>query len=176
MRVIVGAGGTVQPGWLSLEQAQLDIRDARQWGQLFKPASLDAVLAEHVFEHLDFHGGWLAARNCYEYLKRGGYLRIAVPDGFHPSPVYQEWVSPGGYDPTHLVLYNVRLLTALLESIGYQVRPLEFFDEYGCLHVKDWQRSHGYIFRSYQSFYGQYILSLLTGARYTSLIVDAVKV
>lgn len=30
-------------------------------------------------------------------LKPGGYVRVAVPDGFHPDPAYIEMGRPGGY-------------------------------------------------------------------------------
>jgi predicted SAM-dependent methyltransferase len=54
MKVITGARGTAQPGWQSFERSQLDIRDRAQWARLFPPNSIDAVLSEHVLEHLTF--------------------------------------------------------------------------------------------------------------------------
>lgn len=71
LRVIVGAGSTTQPGWLSLEERDLDITDERQWAERFTPNSIDAILAEHVFEHLTPAESVNAARNFYTYLKPG---------------------------------------------------------------------------------------------------------
>src|SRR5690348_5127197 len=51
-KVIVGAGGTRQHGWQSLERADLDIRDYASWRSRFDDGSLSAVLSEHVLEHL----------------------------------------------------------------------------------------------------------------------------
>jgi len=47
---------------------------------------LDAILAEHVWEHLTKEEALIAALTCYRYIKNGGYLRVAVPDGPHPNP------------------------------------------------------------------------------------------
>ena len=57
--------------------------------------------------------------NCYEFLRPGGRLRIAVPDGFHPEPGYIEYVRPGGTGigaDDHKVLYNYQSLRKLLEK------------------------------------------------------------
>ena len=51
----------------------------------FNEGSIDAILAEHVWEHLAEEEGLAAAKCCYRYLRPGGYLRVAVPDGFHPD-------------------------------------------------------------------------------------------
>ena len=85
-RIIVGAQSTRQFGWIPLQQYDLDIRDERNWARRFSPNSLNAVLAEHVLEHLTYDEAAEAARNCFRYLKPDGYFRVAVPDGFHPEP------------------------------------------------------------------------------------------
>lgn len=41
---------------------------------------VDAFLAEHVWEHLSLEDAHRAARNCHEFLRPGGRLRLAVPD------------------------------------------------------------------------------------------------
>ena len=48
MKIIVGANGTTQPGWLSLERSQLDLRNREMWARFFHPGSVDAVLTEHA--------------------------------------------------------------------------------------------------------------------------------
>ena len=37
IRVIIGAGGIQQAGWLSTEEDELDILKERDWKRLFKP-------------------------------------------------------------------------------------------------------------------------------------------
>jgi hypothetical protein len=54
------------------------------------------IKAEHVWEHLMPEQGATAARICHRFLRPGGYVRVAVPDGLHPDPKYVEWVRPGG--------------------------------------------------------------------------------
>lgn len=180
MKVIVGAGGTTQPGWLSLEESDLDITSPEQWARLFAPNSLDAILAEHVWEHLTIDEGLKAARNCYQYLKRGGTLRIAVPDGFHPSELYRQWCAPGtGYNgDDHKVFYNYQSLCWLLESAGFACRPREFFDLNGTLFSDFVSDGNGHIERTSQTYPYSLkgsVLGFLLGTSYTSLIVDGVK-
>ena len=51
--------------------------------------SLEAILAEHVWEHLTNKEGVEAARICFEFLKPRGYICCPVLDGFFPDENYQ---------------------------------------------------------------------------------------
>ena len=133
------------------------------------------MLAEHVWEHLDRNQGLLAAKHCYRYLRAGGYLRIAVPDGFHPDRAYVANVKPGGAGSgakDHKVLYDYLSLTKLLEEAGLCVRPLEYFDECGQFHYVAWNPDDGMVVRS-RRFDERNVGGAL---HYSSLIVDAEKV
>lgn len=186
MRVIVGAGGTRQRGWLSLQASDLDIRERAQWARLFAPGTLQAVLAEHVLEHLTPTEAQRTARNVYEFLRIGGHWRVAVPDGFYPSAAYLDWVAPGSAgeqwlnnfrgpdEPPHQVLWNYLSLSKMLRGIGFRVFLREWFDEHGQFHKCAWSSEHGDIWRSSDSLYSN-ALGVLVGAPYKSLIVDAVK-
>ena len=190
MKIITGARGTSQAGWLSLERGQLDIRDQAQWSGLFAPDSLDAVLSEHVLEHLTDDEARATARNVYAFLRPGGYWRIAVPDANNPDPVYQEMCRPGGserrkYDfwltviygpdePGHRAHYNLSSLSVLLNSIGFAVIPLECYDDGGQFWRRQWREADGWIKRS--SVSGYLLLDYLwSNCWNTSLIVDAIK-
>src|SRR5690349_18664525 len=87
-KVVVGAGNTNFAGWLLTDEHTLNLLREETWLRYFRPNSIQAILAEHVWEHLTPDDGYAAAQNCFTFLKPGGYLRIAVPDGFHPDPVY----------------------------------------------------------------------------------------
>jgi predicted SAM-dependent methyltransferase len=176
LKIIVGAGGTQQDGWLSLNEEDLDIADAGAWGRLFAPNSIDAICAEHVWEHLTLDEGWRGLLNCYRYLKRGGTLRIAVPDGFHPSWYYIEWVRPvtGWNGDDHKVLYEVGLLGGMMRRAGFRVVPREWFDGNGCLYSTSLHPTYGEIRRTAGSLQSL-LLSIWVGAYYTSLVVDGVK-
>jgi len=190
MKIITGARGTGQAGWTSLERSQLDIRDRSQWGRLFAPDSVDAVLSEHVLEHLTKDEARATTRNIYEFLKPGGHWRIAVPDANNPDPVYQDMCRPGGAlrqkvqwwttifygadEPDHQVHYSISTLSDLLSSVGFQVVPLEFYDERGHFFRSPWSGLDGWIKRSSVSAF--LLLDYLWSDCWnTSLIVDAVK-
>jgi predicted SAM-dependent methyltransferase len=178
MKIIVGAGRTQQHGWSSLEQSELDVTNRFSWARRFTPGALDAVLAEHVFEHLTLEEGYAAARNCFEYLKPKGYLRVAVPDGLHPDPKYIAWVRPGdGWNgDDHKELYDCRNLSRLLTECGFTVRLLEWWDESGNLHINEWSQDLGNIRRCYGHWYTSLFLNSVVCSQYTSLIIDAFKV
>lgn len=175
LKIILGAGDSTQVGWLSTEQHELDLLQPASFARFgLLLGTVDAFLAEHVWEHLSADHGLAAAQLCYQYLLPGGYLRLAVPDGNHPDPAYQDWVRPGGTGPgcdTHQMLYNWTTLTALLTAAGFLVRLLEYWDDQGSFHYQTW---------SYQDGVIQRCAALDERNRtgwlaYTSLIVDAIK-
>lgn len=96
MKVIIGAGRTNYDGWLSTQEDELNLLSLESWNILFKPRSIDALLAEHVWEHLTYEEGIGAANHCYEFLKPGGYIRCAVPDKNSHNEWYQQMVQVGG--------------------------------------------------------------------------------
>lgn len=131
-------------------------------------------MAEHVWEHLTGEGALQANANCYEFLRPGGRLRIAVLDGFHPDPAYIEYIRPGGPGPgadDHKVFYYYQSLKEQLEKTGFMVHLLEYWDERGHFHFREWTSEDGHIRRS-----KRYDLRNQDGSLvYNSLIVDAVN-
>ena len=184
IKVIVGAGGAQQEGWLSLEHAQLDIRSRDSWLEWFQPGTVAAVLSEHVLEHLFPAEAAATTRNIYELLAPGGYWRIAVPDANNPDPKYQDNSRPDGPGqkrmrlwndyPDHKVNYDLESLSRLLQSAGFAIDPREWFDTHGNFHRLPWRREDGYIKRSADSFY-IWLAYLWIDCWSTSLLVDAVK-
>jgi predicted SAM-dependent methyltransferase len=174
LRLVVGSEGIFEPGWLGTEKEYLDLLNPGEWRNFFSPASIAAILAEHVWEHLTLEQGLTAARTCHDFLQPGGYLRLAVPDGLHPDAAYREWVRPGGSGPgadDHRVLYTHESLSRMLTTAGFTVELLEYFDAGGQFHAVDWDPAAGMIHRSRR------FDSRNAGGRlaYTSLIVDARK-
>lgn len=174
LKIIVGANFTAQQGWVSADYLLLDLTESREFEALLKPESVTNILAEHVWEHLSPEGAYEASRNCYKFLKKGGLLRIAVPDGFHPDLEYINQVRPGGIGAgadDHKILYNYQTLSSLLEKAGYSVRLVEWFDEHGIFHKEQWNIEDGFVSRSSQFDERNKI----NPTAYTSLIVDARK-
>jgi predicted SAM-dependent methyltransferase len=174
LKLILGAGQTAQPEWISSDKPQLDITSYESWLALLGTRVVDVLLAEHVLEHLDQDGARAAVANCFRFLARAGRLRIAVPDANHPDPRYRDRVRPGGRGPAardHKVFYNFRSLGDLLQANGFEIHLLEHWDDSGHFHRKDWQWDDGYVARSFR-----FDRRNRDGKpHYTSLIIDARK-
>jgi predicted SAM-dependent methyltransferase len=152
----------------------LNLLSAADWAALAPANGFDAILAEHVWEHLSLADGQTAARLCWHHLRPGGYLRIAVPDGYHPDPAYREYVRPGGSGAgaaDHKVLYTHQILSDILTGIGFDVQLLEYFDREGQFHFADWETADGMIDRSSRFDERNRDKPLA----YTSLLLDAVR-
>jgi predicted SAM-dependent methyltransferase len=177
LRVIIGAGEQRWDGWIPTHREDLDLCNRSTWAAWFGDRRPDALLCEHVYEHLTEAEGRAAAAICFDYLKPGGFLRLAVPDANFPDADYQNMVKPGGPGPAdhpaadHKLVYDHRLLTDVLEGAGFAVELLEYCDAAGRFHYHQWDLASGPVYRS-----------LLLDHRnkagrlgFVSLIVDAVK-
>jgi len=175
-RIVIGAANKYDHGWIPTERQYFDVIKPDDWARYFEPNSIEAILAEHVWEHLTAEQGFTAAGTCFTYLRPGGYLRVAVPDGFHPDPTYLEWVKVGGAGPGqiangHKILYTYRALTELFERSRFRVKLYEYFDESGTFHYHEWNPEGGTILRS-----KRFDPRNKTGTlRYTSIMFDAFK-
>jgi predicted SAM-dependent methyltransferase len=156
MKVIIGAGQTNYDGWISTQEIELNVMDESSFNNLFEVDSIDTLLAEHVWEHMTFEDGIVAAKNCFKYLKPGGYLRCAVPDANFDNEYYQNMVQIGGPGPkdhpaySHKIVYDYKKLVSVFEAAGFTVDLLEYCDEHSKFHSKYWNPEDGFIGRSYQ--------------------------
>ncbi len=156
LRIIIGAGSTQQPGWISTQEDQLNLLKPASFEGLFGPELADAFLAEHVWEHMTEEEGRQAALNCCAWLKPGGYIRCAVPDANFRNDAYQQMVQIGGPGPadhpaaSHKIVYDYRTLVSVFEDAGFEVTLLEYCDEDGEFHHSRWDPDDGMIGRSYR--------------------------
>ena len=174
LQIVVGASGVFEDNWIPTDIHTLNLLKPNSWKLFFKENSIAAILAEHVWEHLTPEAGSIAAKTCYRYLKNGGYVRVAVPDGYHPKQEYINYVRPGGTGAgadDHKILYNYKTLSKAFEDAGFQVKMLEHFDENGKFHFSDWEKKDGMVHRSMR-FDERNTNNELN---YTSLIIDAIK-
>lgn len=173
-RVMIGSANVSQSGWVKTDIGHLNIVHEKDWARYFVKGSIDALLAEHVLEHLTMDECRTAARNCFTFLKHGGYFRIAVPDGNFPDQEYLEHVRPMGSGPgadDHKVLYTVNTLSAVFESAGFIVNALEYWDANAVFHCSPWKPEDGFILRSRWNDRRNSDQTI----RYTSIILDAIK-
>lgn len=177
LRIIVGAGEQRYPGWIPTQKEELNLLSPETWAARYRPGAIDALLCEHVWEHLTEAEGRAAAALCFQFLKPGGYLRVAVPDRNFPDPEYQSDVQVGGPGladhpvADHKIVYDYRLLADVLQWTGFQVDLLEYCDEAGRFHYNQWDPDDGPIYRSLLSDHRN------RGGKlgFISLIVDAKK-
>ncbi|MGM1056423.1 MAG: hypothetical protein ACQEWG_11110 [Bacteroidota bacterium] len=174
-KINVGAGDIeFDSSWFSCDKNKLNITKEKDWKHLLGSTRVKNIFAEHVWEHLTKEETFLANLNCYKYLKKGGRLRLAVPDGFHPDKNYIEYVKPNGTgigSDDHRILYNYILLSEKLKEHGFKIDLLEYWDENGKFHFNEWDNEDGKVRRS-----KRYDSRNINGKlNYTSLIIDAIK-
>jgi predicted SAM-dependent methyltransferase len=178
LKVVIGAGEyNNNPEWLQTQETELNLLKRGNWEKKFFSNTLEAILAEHVWEHLSYEEGSEAARICFDFLKPGGYIRCAVPDGFFPNEEYQKGVQVGGPGPkehpaaSHKIVHNYKTITSMFEEAGFEVILLEYCDENGEFHYNDWDKKQGFIYRSIR--FDQRNKNGKLG--FVSLVVDAKK-
>ena len=177
IRLIIGASSQSYPGWIQTQETELNLVRRADWERFAQPGGVQAVLMEHVWEHLTLDDAKLAALHCLEFLAPGGYVRCAVPDGLFPNAEYQRIVQIGGPGPadhpaaSHKFVYDYRTLTAVFRAAGFDVHLLEWWDEEGKFSTHPWDEQDGFVYRSarfdHRNQHG--VLG------FTSLIIDAVK-
>lgn len=173
LNIIIGSENTAYPNWLPTNIESLNLLEIASFQNLFGNKKARRFLAEHVFEHISYTDALTALKNCYEFLEKGGSIRIAVPDGFHPNKDYIDMVKPGGYGEgadDHKLLYDYQKLTKVLEDAGFRVSLLEYYSEHQQFHFVDWNSEDGHILRSrrFDKRFNEPI-------GYSSLIIDGIK-
>ena len=176
-KIIIGAGKTLFDGWIATQENELNVLNQEHFSKKFEYQSIDAILAEHVWEHMTEDEGIIAARNCFNYLKPGGYIRCAVPDANFKNEWYQNMVQIGGPGPkdhpayTHKIVYNYEKFKNVFENVGFIVELLEYCDNNGNFHYVYWNEMDGKIGRSLRFDTRNSINTL----KMVSIIIDAKK-
>lgn len=173
LNIIIGSEKTAYPNWLPTNIESLNLLEKGSFQNLFGEKKATKFLAEHVFEHISYANALIALKNCFEFMEKGGSIRIAVPDGFHPNKDYIDMVKPGGHGEgadDHKLLYDYHQLSKVLEDAGFRVQLLEYYNEHGQFHFIDWKSEDGHILRS-RRFDKRFNEPL----GYSSLIIDGIK-
>lgn len=142
LKLNVGCGKVKLPGWVNIDiEPSADfVIDVRK-GLPFEDYSLDFIYNEHFLEHLTFEEGEKVLREFYKCLKKGGVVRIAMPDldwviqQYNKDFKYQDWfpgpeykfvetkgraINVAFYWWGHKYLYNEEDLRNHLIKAGFQ--------------------------------------------------------
>jgi SAM-dependent methyltransferase len=94
VKLNIGCGANVAGGWINidLEGPPGVFRWDCRRGMPFDDGSVDAIFAEHVFEHFGAATGSKFLMECHRCLRIGGGVRIVVPDAGKYLRLYPgEW-------------------------------------------------------------------------------------
>ena len=133
MKLHVGCGDVILPGWTNVDLEDLpgiDLQDDIRELKKVKDSTCDIIYASHVLEHVgrnEFEG---VLKIWNKKLKKGGILRIAVPDFEKVVEWYKKTGSildvtglvSGGqktkYD-YHQMIFDKKFLSKVLEKCGF---------------------------------------------------------
>ncbi len=151
VKIIIGSGSTQYDGWIATDLPHFNILKENDWNCFFSVHKVDNFLAEHVLEHLSEREVEKVLQFAYSYLKKGGYFRIAVPDGNNPDPKYIDDVSPfgkiGSYHG-HKSLWNYKTFSELAKKNKFEIKILEYFNEKGNYILNSFTDGNGWISRT----------------------------
>jgi len=143
------------------DRKELDLFEFSSWLQLFggpvsKPPGV--IFAEHVIEHFSPTQVHYLVAAAFLTMKPGGVFRVAVPDGYKPSPSYQQYVRAGstasGLGNHHIVAYTIDNLVPIFRSVGFEINEHEHFDAEGKFHSQErayaYDEVYGKVMRSWK--------------------------
>ena len=155
IKIIVGAAETFQDGWYSTNEQWLDITKQQDWENTFK-----------------------ALKHIYNHMIPGGRIRIAVPDGNNPDPIYLKHVGINGIGDDaadHKQLLTVETLKKLIKTAGFKPQHIEGYTKTGKLIQKQYATTDGFIYRSRANNSAEGEARWDFPDANTSLIVDGIK-
>jgi predicted SAM-dependent methyltransferase len=159
MKLHIGCGKCYLPGWVNLdidifEDASVDIVDNAKTLKTIKNSSCEVIYASHVLEHFGRHEYKDALRIWFRKLRKGGILRLSVPDFDKVVEVYRATSNfnlvlgflTGGqrtrYD-YHNMVFNKRFLASSLDEIGFS--NIQEWDWRDTIHSKIDDYSQAYL-------------------------------
>lgn len=82
MKLHLGCGGNIIPGWLNLDidPAPGGIKCDLTAPLPYRDSSVDLIFNEHFLEHITRHEAIAFMRECRRVLKNGAIMRISTPD------------------------------------------------------------------------------------------------
>jgi len=157
VKLHLACGERYIPGFIHIDERffphidyQMNVADLFE----FEDNSVDLIYASHILEHFGRHEVKDVLKEWYRVLKKGGILRIAVPDFEAICKAYRKFsdiklvMGPihGGqtYEGnTHYVSFDLRYLKELLEEVGFKN-----------VHRYDWRKT---VHKDYDDFSQSYL-------------------
>ena len=125
----------------------------------FKNKLIDNILLEHVIEHLEYEDFIKFMIIAKKYLRKGGIIRVAVPDANHPSKYVSILTGVNGTEPgadDHKFFYKISDFEKIADQLGYKINKLEFFDKNGQFITTNYNFSNGWISRCSRNYKGRF--------------------
>lgn len=99
LRLHLGSGGSRHEGWVNIDLLgpPTDLAWDLRKGIPFLEGLAEAVFHEHLLEHLPLTATLPLLRECRRVLRRGGVLRVGVPDA---ERYIRDYVRPSGFIAT----------------------------------------------------------------------------
>ncbi|MEM3434115.1 MAG: methyltransferase domain-containing protein [Candidatus Methanomethyliaceae archaeon] len=137
IKLHLGCGKRYLPGYIHIDlgdYAHLDYRCDISRLPMFGDSTVDLIYASHVIEYYDRVEVTEVLREWYRVLKKGGILRLAVPDFEALIEVYRKWrdldliigplygrmeIAGTGVVIYHRTVYDFSSLSRLLERVGF---------------------------------------------------------
>ena len=172
MRLNINNDNILYNDWENIQFKKWNLAAPGEWEDLYESDSIDAILAENIWEYMSCEEGLEAVKNCYKFLKPGVYIICSVPDKNFKNEWYQNIMKFGGLDHSeHKANYDYKTFKDLFEQSGFTVKLLEYCDEDGDFHYVEWDKADGMISRSYRFHKTNNMDSL----KAVSIIIDAKK-
>lgn len=165
MKLHLGCGKTYIPGFIHVDicdYPHIDYKQDISDLSMFESDTVDLIYSSHALEYYDKEEAKEVLKEWYRVLKRGGILRVAVPDFEAIVKVYRKYkdldhrgilgplygkmkVDTPDSEKTiyHKTVYDFKSLKKILEEIGFKN-----------VHRYDWRKT---IHKNYDDFSQAYI-------------------
>lgn len=137
LKLHIGCGRQYKEGWINIDNnsldniTKLDLKYDILKGIPFPNDSVDFIYNEHFFEHITVEEGQNFIKDCMRVLKKGGVLRIAMPD---LDECVKAYCNPNGLedDKEFLTKYGLGFIKTRAERLNVDFR-------YGHKWLYDWE-------------------------------------